>query len=119
MKHLISQKKLNRKTSHRLALLNNMSCSLIEHGRINTTVAKAKALRPYFEKLITIGRKNTLASRRHLISILKNETKSNKLITEICPKFVDRNGGYTRIIKSGARTGDFADMAIIELVGEK
>lgn len=119
MKHLIGQKKLNRKTSHRLALLNNMACSLIEHGRIKTTVSKAKALRPYFEKLITAGRKNTLASRRQLISILKNEDKTAKLISEVCPKYQNRNGGYTRIIKTGPRKGDFVDMAIIELVGNE
>jgi len=119
MKHLISQKKLNRKTSHRMCLLNNLSCSLIEHGRIQTTIAKAKTLRPYFEKLITIGLKDTLASRRQLISILKNESKTSKLISDVCPKFKDRNGGYTRIIKTGHRSGDFADMAIIELVGNE
>ncbi|MBT4922692.1 MAG: 50S ribosomal protein L17 [Rickettsiales bacterium] len=119
MKHLISQKKLNKKTAHRMAMLNNMSCSLIEHGRIKTTVSKAKALRPYFEKLITMGRKNTLSSRRQLIAALKNEAKTAKLISDVCPQYKDRNGGYTRIIKTGPRSGDFVDMAIIELVGNE
>ena len=100
-------------------MLNNLSCSLIKHGRITTTVAKAKVLRPYIEKLITKGKSGTLHNRRILISKLKNSDSVNDLISNISPNFKDRNGGYTRIIKSGFRSGDAADMAIIEFVEEK
>ncbi|MBT4878834.1 MAG: 50S ribosomal protein L17 [Alphaproteobacteria bacterium] len=117
MKHLAkSNKKLNRTPSHRKALLANLASALFEHGRIQTTLVKAKTLRPYAEKLITIAKKSNLSSRRSLISKTRNEVISKKLCEEIGPKFSKRNGGYTRILKTGFRHGDAAPTAIIELV---
>jgi large subunit ribosomal protein L17 len=116
MKHSIKQKKLNRKPSHRKALLRNLSISLAEHGRIKTTLPKAKALRPYFEKIITAGKDGTLHARRKIISKLGNIDAAAKIITDLSPKYAERKGGYTRILKIGHRAGDAAPMAIIELV---
>lgn len=116
MKHSIKQKKLNRKPSHRKALLRNMSISLTEHGRIKTTLAKAKALRPYFEKIVTDGKEGSLHARRKIISRLGNIDAAAKIIDNVSPKYSDRPGGYTRILKIGHRVGDAAPMAIIELV---
>ena len=116
MKHLAKKRKLNRTSSHRKALLVNMANSLIEHGRIKTTLPKAKTLRPYVEKLVTLGKKDDLNSRRALISKTQNKDITNKLCTELSKKFETRNGGYTRILKMGFRYGDSAPMAIIELV---
>jgi large subunit ribosomal protein L17 len=117
MKHLAkSNKKLNRTSSHRKAMLANMATALLTHGRISTTLPKAKALRPYTEKLITVGRKNNLSARRKIISTLRNPEIAKKLCEEISPKFANRNGGYTRILKTGFRHGDAAPTAIIELV---
>lgn len=116
MKHLRKLKKLGRKSSHRNAMLRNMSISLLDHGRIKTTLAKAKALRPYFETIITDGREESLHNRRKVISKLGNVSAATKLVNEVAPKYKERNGGYTRIIKLGHRSGDAAPMAIIELV---
>ena len=117
MKHLAkSNKKLNRTSSHRKAMFANMASSLFEHGRISTTLPKAKALRSYAEKLITVGKKNDLNARRLLISKIRNKEAAKKVCEEISPKFLKRNGGYTRILKTGFRYGDAAPMAIIELV---
>lgn len=116
MKHLIKKKKLNKKPSHRKALLRNLAISLAEHGRIETTLAKAKALRPYFEKVVTVGKSNDLSSRRKIISTLGNQDAAAKIVSEISPKYSERKGGYTRILKVGFRSGDAAPMAIIELV---
>mgnify|MGYP005674954833 CR=1 FL=1 len=117
MLHRISQKKLNRTSTHRKALLANLAISLIEHGRINTTLPKAKTLRPYIEKLITKARSNNLASRRYIASkLLNHSAASKKLVEEVAKKYQERPGGYTRILKSGFRYGDAAPMAIIELV---
>ncbi|MBL6621487.1 MAG: 50S ribosomal protein L17 [Rickettsiales bacterium] len=117
MKHLAkSHKKLNRTSSHRKAMLSNMANSLFEHGRIETTLIKAKALRPYAEKLITLAKNADLNSRRRLISKLRNELSVKNLIDNVSPKHASRNGGYTRIIKTGNRYGDNAPKAIIEIV---
>ena len=116
MRHGISGRKLSRTSSERRALFCNLACSLIKHEQIKTTLPKAKDLRPYVEKLITIASKNTLASRRHAISILRDRSVVTKLIDEVAPRFASRAGGYTRIVKAGNRFGDNAPMAIIELV---
>lgn len=116
MNHQKGLKKLNKCSSHRAAMLSNMASSLFEHGRIKTTVAKAKVLRPFAEKLITLGKKQNLASRRMLIAKLRNEKIAKKVYEEISVGFEKRNGGYTRILKAGFRHGDSAPIAIIELV---
>lgn len=117
MKHLAkSNKKLNRTSSHRKALLANLANSLITHGRIKTTLPKAKALRPYAEKLITLGKNNNITVKRSLISKIKDKQVAKRLCEEVSPKFKERKGGYTRILKVGYRYGDAAPMAIIELV---
>ena len=116
MRHGISGRKLNRKTNHRIALLKNLSKSLIEHEQITTTLPKAKDLRPFVEKLLTIGKKKDLSSRRRLFSYLRDENLVKKIIETLSPRYSNRNGGYTKIFKSGFRTGDSAPMAVIELV---
>ncbi len=117
MKHLAkTKKKLNRTSSHRKALLANLATSLFTHGRISTTLSKAKVLRPYAEKLITLGKKNDLNARRLIIAKIRNVAMGKKLCEEVSPKFQERSGGYTRIIKTGNRYGDCAPTAIIELV---
>ncbi len=119
MRHLLKHRKLNRTSSHRKALLRNMSCSLILHERIRTTLAKAKELRPFVEKLITQGKKdNSLATRRRLISILSTNQKPliDKLLDDVAVRFKERPGGYLRILRNGFRRGDAAPMAIIEFV---
>src|SRR6059058_2553511 len=99
MRHLKAGRKLNRNAAHRAALMRNLTCALIEHGRIITTVAKAKALRPFVEKLITLAKKGTLHARRLAVARLHNKKMVTKLFKEIAPRFSDRPGGYTRIIK--------------------
>lgn len=105
--------------SHQKALMANLATALFEHGRITTTEAKAKALRPYAEKLVTQAKAGTLASRREVLKVIRNKDVVHSLFAEIGPSFEDRNGGYTRIIKTMPRKGDNAPMAIIELVREK
>ena len=116
MKHNIKHRKLNRTSSHRKALLMNLSNSLIKHEQITTTLPKAKELRPFVEKLITLGKKGDLASRKKSISILQDEKMSKKLFGILADRYKDRNGGYTRIIKLGNRYGDNAPTAVIEFV---
>ena len=116
MKHNITQKKLNRTTSHRKALLMNLSNALIKHEQITTTLPKAKALRPFVEKIITLGKNGDLKSRRKAISILQDEKNIKKIFDIIADRYKDRSGGYTRIVKIGNRFGDNAPTAIIELV---
>lgn len=116
MRHLKKGKKLSRKSGPRRALFQGLAISLILRGKIQTTLAKAKALRPKVERLVTSGRKNTLASRRHLLKILNNDKAVKKLLAELGPKYAARKGGYTRIIKIKQRRGDCAKMAIIEFV---
>lgn len=116
MRHGKKFNHLGRKTQHRKAMLSNMACSLIEHKRINTTVAKAKALRGYVEPLITKSKNDTTHSRRTVFSYLQNKDAVAELFREVAPKVADRPGGYTRIIRTGYRLGDNAEMCMIELV---
>jgi large subunit ribosomal protein L17 len=117
MRHLKSGSKLGKDPSHRRAVLRALVTNLFEHGRITTTLARAKAARPVAEKIITLGKKDTLQSRRQAASYLLQPSATVKLFSEIAPKFADRAGGYTRIIQAGHRVGDNAHVAILELVG--
>ena len=116
MRHGISQRKLSRKSGHRTALFRNMSAALIKHEQILTTVPKAKELRPYVEKLITLGKRGGLSNRRLAMSKLQDETQLKKLFDVLAERYADRDGGYTRIIKAGYRASDSAPLAIIEFV---
>ncbi|MFM7309139.1 MAG: 50S ribosomal protein L17 [Flavobacteriales bacterium] len=116
MRHGRKVNHLSRTSEHRAALLSNMACSLIEHKRINTTLAKAKALRVYVEPLITKSKNDTTHSRRTVFSYLKNKEAVTELFREIAPKVADRPGGYVRILRMGFRPGDNSEMAMIELV---
>jgi len=116
MRHGKKFNHLGRKSAHRKAMLSNMACSLIEHKRINTTVAKAKALKQYVEPLITKSKNDSTHNRRVVFSYLKSKNAVTELFREVAVKIGDRPGGYTRIIKIGARQGDNAEMAMIELV---
>lgn len=119
MKHRIKGRKLGRNSAHRKALFRNLAVALFDNGIIKTTLPKAKDLRPYAEKLITLAKKDTLANRRNAISTLGNTAIIDKLFKEIGPNAANRDGGYTRVLKFGFRTGDKAPMAIIELVDRK
>ena len=116
MRHGKKINHLGRKTAHRKAMLANMASSLIEHKRINTTVAKAKALKQFIEPLVTKSKEDTTHNRRLVFAKLRNKYAVSELFREVAPKVGDRPGGYTRIIKLGNRLGDNADMALIELV---
>ena len=116
MKHRIKGKKLNRTSSHRKALLKNMSQALIKHEQIVTTLIKAKTLKPYFDKLITIGKKGNLSARRQAISKVGDLKLVEKLFSILAKRYETRNGGYSRVLKAGFRYGDAAPMAVIELV---
>ena len=113
---MAGNRKLGRTTDHRMAMLRAMVTFLLENGRIETTVARAKEVGPLAEKMITLGKKNTLATRRQAMAFITKEEVVAKLFSDIAPSYADRNGGYTRIIKTGPRRGDAAEMAIIELV---
>lgn len=117
MRHRKAHRKLGRTSAHREAMFRNMVTSLFEHERIVTTVQKAKELRPIADKMITLAKKGDLHSRRQALSYIRSKDIVAKLFDEINDQFSDRNGGYTRIIRTGTRQGDAADMAIIELVG--
>ena len=116
MRHGISQRKLGRKSGHRTAMFRNMSAALIKHEQIVTTLPKAKELRPYVEKLITLAKRGGLSNRRLAMSKLGDETQLKKLFDELAERYSDRDGGYTRVIKAGYRDSDAAQMAVIELV---
>ena len=116
MRHAKSGRKLGRDASHRRALYANLAGSLITHGRIETTQAKAKAVRPYAEKLITLGKRGDLHARRLAMAELRSNDVVHKLFSDVAPRFAERPGGYTRIVKLGPRQGDAADMALLELV---
>ena len=119
MKHLVKRKRLRRNTAQRRALLRNLVTSFLEKERIRTTLAKAKAARPLAEKMITLAKKNTLHARRQTLKFIYKEPVVNKLFEELGPRFSERPGGYTRIVKVGPRTGDGAEMAILELIGSE
>lgn len=116
MRHRHGYRKLGRTSSHRKALLKNLSLALITNGKIETTLPKAKELQSYFEKLITKARVGDSMAHRLTFSYLQNKEATKKLVTEIAPKYIERNGGYTRIIKTRLRAGDAAEMAFIELI---
>jgi large subunit ribosomal protein L17 len=116
VRHRKSGRKLGRDAAHRKALYANLTSALIEHGRIRTTVAKAKEVRPIAEQMITLGRRGDLASRRRAIGYLRSHEIVHTLFAEVAPRFADRPGGYSRIVKLGRRQGDGAEMAYLELV---
>ena len=116
MRHRHGYRKLGRTSAHRAALLKNLSISLIEHGKIETTVEKAKELRSYVEKLITVAGKNDSNAPKAVFAALQSKEATKTLVNEIAPKYVDRPGGYTRIIRTRIRRGDATTMAFIELV---
>ena len=109
-------RKLGKTTAQRKAMLRQQVTDLLEYGRMETTITRAKEVRPLAEKMITLGKKNTLASRRAALAFIPKEDVVTNVITEIAPKYAERNGGYTRIMRLGARRGDAAELAIIELV---
>ena len=116
MKHNIKNKKLNKTSSHRKAMFMNMSNALIKHEQITTTLSKAKELRRFVEKIVTLGKKGDLLSRRKAISILQDQKMSKKVFDVLSDRYKNRSGGYTRIIKIGNRLGDNAPTAVIEFV---
>lgn len=116
MRHRMSGRKLNRTKSHRRALFANMAVALLTHEQIKTTLPKAKDLRRIAEKMISLGKRGDLHARRQALAELRDETAVQKLFTELGPRYADRPGGYTRVLKAGFRYGDAAPMAIIELV---
>jgi large subunit ribosomal protein L17 len=117
MRHLSKGKKLGRTTAHRKALLRNLVTSFLDKERVTTTVAKAKEARPLAEKMITLAKKNTLHTRRQALAFVTKESTVRKLFDTLGPRFSERPGGYTRIVKTGPRAGDGAEMAVLELVG--
>lgn len=119
MRHLVKGKKLRRNTAHRRALLRNLVTSFLEKERVRTTLAKAKATRPVAEKMITLAKKDTLHTRRLALRFIYKKPVVKKLFDEIGPRFSERPGGYTRIVKIGPRAGDGAEMAILELLGSE
>jgi len=116
MRHQRSGKKLGRDSAHRKALYSNLAGALIDHGRIQTTQAKAKAVKPLAEKMITLGKRGDLHARRQALAFLRSNDVVHRLFAEVAPRFADRPGGYTRIVKLGPRQGDAAEMAILEFV---
>lgn len=116
MRHGIGKRKLQRTSSHRIAMLRNMAASLIKHEQITTTLPKARELRPYVEKLITLAKRGGLSNRRLAMARMMDETQLAKLFDTLAPRYADRAGGYTRVLKAGFRASDAAPMGIIELV---
>jgi large subunit ribosomal protein L17 len=116
MRHRVAGRKLQRTSAHRAAMFRNMAAALIKHEQITTTLAKAKELRPYVEKLVTLGKKGGLSNRRLAHARLMDDTQLVKLFDVVAPRYADRNGGYCRVVKAGIRSSDAAAMAIIEFV---
>lgn len=116
MRHRVAHRKLGRTAAHRTAMLRNMAASLIKHEQITTTLAKAKELRPYTEKLVTLAKRGGLSNRRLAHSRLMDDAQLVKLFDVIAPRYADRAGGYTRVLKAGIRASDAAPMAVIEFV---
>ena len=119
MRHKIAGRKLGRNPAHRRSLLRNLVTSFLEHERLVTTLPKAKELRPLAEKMITLGKRDTLHARRQVQSYLLSDVITKKVFDTIAPRFSDRPGGYSRIVRLGPRVGDGADMAVIELLGSE
>jgi large subunit ribosomal protein L17 len=117
MRHLVSGRKLGRNPAHRRATLRNLVTNLIEKERIQTTILRAKAARPLAERLITLGKRDTLHARRQAAAFLMTPGATQKLFTDLAPRFADRPGGYTRIVRTGWRIGDGAELAILEFIG--
>jgi large subunit ribosomal protein L17 len=117
MRHQVKKGMLGRNTAHRRALMRNMVTSFLERERVRTTIAKARSLRPVAEKMITLGKRGTLHARRQALAYMTKEEAVKKLFEDIGPRFKERPGGYTRIVKLDRRAGDGAEMAMIELVG--
>jgi large subunit ribosomal protein L17 len=116
VRHRRSGRKLGRDASHRKALYANLTSALIEHGRIKTTAAKAKEVRPVAEQMITLGRRGGVPARRQALKFLRSQDVVHKLFSDVGPRFADRDGGYSRIVRIGPRLGDAAEMAYLELV---
>jgi large subunit ribosomal protein L17 len=116
MRHKVAHRKLGRTTEHRMAMLKNMSASLIKHEQITTTLPKAKELRPYVEKLVTLAKKGGLSNRRLADARLQDDAQLKKLFDVLAPRYADRPGGYVRVLKAGFRASDQAPMAVIEFV---
>ena len=116
MRHRMSGRKLNRKSQHRRAMFSNMAVALIKHEQITTTLPKAKELKPIVDKLITLGKKGRLHDRRRAFAMLRDDATTAKLFESLGPRYEERSGGYTRVLKAGFRYGDSAPMAVIELV---
>jgi large subunit ribosomal protein L17 len=116
MRHQRSGKKLGRDSAHRKALYSNLAGALIEHGRIQTTEAKAKAVKPFVEKMITLGKRGDLHARRQALAALRSNAVVHTLFADVAPRFAERPGGYTRILRLGQRHGDAAEMVYLELV---
>jgi large subunit ribosomal protein L17 len=116
MRHGVSGRKLNRTSSHRKAMFNNLAHALVKHEQIKTTLPKAKDLRPIVEKLVTLGKRGGLHARRQILASLKDEKMAEKLLTVLAERYKTRSGGYTRVLKAGFRYGDMAPMAVIEFV---
>ena len=116
MRHKLAHRKLNRTSEHRKALFKNMLNSLIKYEQITTTLPKAKELKPKIDKVITLGKKNNLASKKNLFAELQSKTSVDKLLKTLSQRYEKRKGGYSRVIRAGFRYGDYAPMAIIELV---
>jgi large subunit ribosomal protein L17 len=116
MRHRRAGKKLGRDSAHRKALYSNLAGALIEHGRIKTTAAKAKAVKPFAEQMITLGKRGDLHARRLALAELRSQDVVHQLFAEVAPRFADRPGGYTRIVKLAPRNGDAAEMVYLELV---
>ena len=116
MRHQRSGRKLGRDSAHRKALYANLASALIEHGRIRTTEAKAKEVRPIVERMITLGKRGDLHAHRQAVAYLRSKSVAHKLFSDVAPRFAERPGGYTRVVKIGPRAGDSAPMAYLELV---
>ncbi|BBK35738.1 50S ribosomal protein L17 [Allostella sp. ATCC 35155] len=116
MRHRLAGRKLGRTVTHRKAMLDNMAASLVKHEQIRTTLPKAKELRPFVEKLVTLGKRGGLHARRQLIATLQDEAMASKLLTTLADRYRSRPGGYIRVLKAGFRQGDNAAMAVIEFV---
>jgi large subunit ribosomal protein L17 len=116
MRHRKKVKKLGRDASHRNAMLRNLATDLLRHERVTTTLTKAKAVRPFAERLVTLGKRDTLHARRHAARLIRDKDVLRKVFNELAPRYAERPGGYTRIMRLDTRPGDRADMAVIEMV---
>jgi large subunit ribosomal protein L17 len=116
MRHQRAGRKLGRDSAHRKALYANLAVALIENGRIKTTEAKAKEVRPFVEQMITLGKRSDLAAHRQAVGVLRSKSAAHTLFSEVAPRFAERPGGYTRVVKLGPRQGDAAPMAYLEFV---